>query len=112
MAPAADQVQEIAVLGGRGIAPATGCTGTAVGTGEADIKAASRRVVDIAGDPVAAAAASVRQIMAAHRLGLAREAARQLAGRAVHRSCPDQAAWAREPTATSGFRASSASRIA
>ena len=112
MAAAADQVQQIAVLAGRGIAPFAGGAGTAVGTAEADIKAAPRRVVDVAGDPVTAAAASVRQIMAAHRLGLAREAARQIASRADHGSCPDQAASARERTAIRGWRASSAARIA
>ena len=130
MPAAADQVQQIAVFAGRGIAPFAGGAGSTVGTGEPHIKAAPRRVVGIAGDPVTAASASVRQIMAAHRLGLAREAARQLAdpglphgtspwakgprGRlwADHLICPDQAASARERTAISGWRASSAARIA
>src|SRR4051794_40132477 len=104
MPAAADQIEQIAMLASRGIAPFASGTGTTVGTGEAHIKAAPRRVVDIAGDPVTAALASVREIMTAHRLGLAREAARQIAGLADHSACPDQAASARERTASSGFR--------
>src|SRR5437868_3905682 len=103
MPAAADQIEQIAVLAGCGIAPFAGGAGAALGTAEAHIETAPRRVIDIAGDPVTAALASVREIMAAYRLGLAREAARQIAYLAGHGSCPDQAASARERTAIRGW---------
>src|SRR5271169_4104158 len=54
------------------------------GTLEPDIEAAARRVHHVARDPVAAAALAVGEIVAAHRFGVAREAARQIAGLADH----------------------------
>src|SRR5690606_1162819 len=48
--------------------------------GKADIKTPPRRSHDIAADPVSALAATVRQVIAAHRLGLFTETARQIGG--------------------------------
>src|SRR5207244_4265957 len=98
----ADQVQEIAVLAGGGVGPFAGGAGTGFGAVKPDIEAAARRIHDVAGDPVTAAAASVGEIVAAHRLGIAREAARQIAGLADHRASPRHAARARAPS--SGWR--------
>ena len=66
--------------------PFAGGAGTVVGSVQADIEAAARRVLDVADDPVAARTASVGEVMAAHGLGIAREAARQLG------ACDDMAA--------------------
>jgi hypothetical protein len=73
-----DEIEEISMLAGRGIGPFAGGAGTGVRAVEANIEAAAWRVRDIAGDPVAALAASVGEISAAHRLGITREAARQI----------------------------------
>ena len=62
------------------IGPFSGRAGAGIGTGEPHIEAAARRVHDIAGDPVMAPAASVGEVMTAHGLGVAREAARQIGG--------------------------------
>ena len=80
IAIAADQVQEIAMLAGGGIGPFAGGAGAELGAVEPDIEAAARRVHHVAGDPVMAAAASFGEVVAAHRLGIARKAACQIAG--------------------------------
>ena len=67
------------MLAGRGIGPFAGGAGTVIGAGEPHIEAAARGVPDVADDPVTARAASVGEVMAAHGLGIAREAARQIA---------------------------------
>ena len=79
-----DQIEEIAMLAGRGIGPFAGSAGTGVGTVETDIEAAPGRVPDVARDPVAALAASVGEISAAHGLCITSEAARQIGGWAGH----------------------------
>ena len=99
------------MLAGRGIGPFAGGAGADVGAVKPDIEAAARRVHDVAGDPVMAAAASVGEIVAAHGLGVAREAARQIGGLADHGASPDQAA-ARARAPRSGWRSRSAARIA
>ena len=105
-----DQVEEIAMLAACGIAEFAGRTRTVIGAGEPHIEAAARGVADVAGEPVAARPAPVREVMTAHRLGVAREAARQL-GSARHRTCPDQAA-ARLLVRRIGCRSRSAAKIA
>src|SRR5271170_7961015 len=94
------------MLGGRGVGPFAGRTSAGIGSGKPHIEAAARRVHDIADDPVTAAAMSVREIMTAHGLRVAREAARQIGG-AQHRTCPAYAA-ARALARRSGWRSWSA----
>ena len=48
----ADQVEQVAVLAGRGVGPFAGGAGTGFGAVEPDIEAAARRVHHVAGDPV------------------------------------------------------------
>ena len=106
-----DQIEQIAMLAGRGIGPFAGRARTVIGTLQPHIEASSRRVLDIADDPVAARAASFGEVVAAHGLGIAREAARQIGGGADHGSSRDQAA-ARALARSSGWRSRSAARIA
>jgi hypothetical protein len=91
------------MLAGRGIGPFAGRTRAGIGSGKPHIEAAARRVHDIADNPITPLAMPVREVMTAHGLGVAREAARQLGG-ADHGTSPDQAA-ARELARRSGWRA-------
>ena len=63
-----------------GVGPFAGGALAALRPAQADEQAAARRVRDIADQPVAALAAAVGEIMAAHRLGIAREPVRQFGG--------------------------------
>ena len=72
---------------GRRILPAPGCALAVVRPVQPHEQAAAGGVGDIADQPVAAFAAAVGQIIAAHRLGIAREPVRQVSsGR--HRLTP------------------------
>ena len=72
----ADDVEQIAMLAAGGVGPFAGRSFR--GLLEPHEHRAARRIADIADEPVVALAASVGEIMAAHRLGLARETARQV----------------------------------
>src|SRR3984893_2726424 len=111
IAVAGDEIEEIAMLAGGGIGPFAGGAGAVIAALQADIKAAARRVHRVAGDPVAARAGAVREVMAAHGLGIAREAARQIGGGADHGASRDQAA-ARALARSSGWRSKIAPSIA
>jgi hypothetical protein len=89
------------MLAGGGVSPFAGGAGTVTGPLQTDIEAAARRVHRVAGDPVTARAAAFGEVMAAHGLGIAREAARQIGGGADHGASRDQAA-ARALTRRSG----------
>src|SRR6266480_2062217 len=67
-----------------GVRPFSGGTLAAVWPCETDEQAAAWRVGDVADDPVATPAAAVGEVMAAHRLGTTREAARQVGGLRRH----------------------------
>jgi hypothetical protein len=86
-----DEIQQIAVLASGSIGPFTGGAGTVIGTLQTDIKAAAGGVLNIADDPVTAQTVPPREVMTAHGLGIAREAAREI-GSADHSASPDQAA--------------------
>jgi len=79
------------MIAGRGIGPFAGRARARVRTGKPHIEAAARGVHDIAGGPIMPLAMPVREVMTAHGLRGAREAARQLGG-ADHGTSPDQAA--------------------
>ena len=79
-----DEVEQIAMLAGGGISPFAGGAFPAVRSNEADEQAAAGRVPDVADQPVATPAAAVGEIMAAHGLGITREAARQVGGLRRH----------------------------
>src|ERR1700730_1877435 len=91
--------------------PFAGGAGAGIRTVQTDIEAAARRVHGTAGDPVAAGSAAFGKIMAAHRLRVAREAARQIASLADHDGSRDQAA-ARARVPMIGWRSKRAARIA
>ena len=75
------------------------------GSAKADEQAAARRVVDVADQPVATLAATVGEIMAAHRLGIARETVRQVGGLSGHRRRPIKPRCDRRPAPADGARA-------
>src|SRR5262245_12219848 len=79
-----DEVEEITVLAGSSVGPFAGSTLPVVGPYEANEQAAARRVRNIADDPVATPAIALREVMAAHRLGITRETARQIGGLRRH----------------------------
>ncbi len=65
---------------GGGGGPFAGGARAGMGSGKPGKEAAARRLHDIAGGPVAPLAMSVREVMTAHGLGIAREAARPVGG--------------------------------
>jgi hypothetical protein len=79
-----DQVEQVAMLAGGGVGPFAGRALAAVGAAQPDIETAAGRVVGVADQPVAAFALAAGEIVAAHRLCLAREAARELGGALGH----------------------------
>ena len=73
-----DEVEKIAVLACSGISPMTGGPFAEVRSVQPHEQTAARCVPHIADEPVAAFPAAVREIVAAHRLGITRETACQL----------------------------------
>ena len=80
----ADHVKQIAIFGRGGIGPMPGGAGTGFRSAEPDEHRPAGRVANVAHRPVAALAPPVGQVMVADRLGIAREAARQLGSVAGH----------------------------
>ena len=77
-----DDVEEVAVLAGGGVAPLAGDAGP----GEADEEGPTASAVEIAGDPVAALPAPVGEVSAADGLGVSGEGGR--GGGGVHAAPP------------------------
>ena len=75
-----DEVEQIAMLAGGGVGPFAGGALAAVGTAQTHEETAAGRVGDIADQPVAALAMAVGEVVAAHRLGIARETMGQICG--------------------------------
>jgi hypothetical protein len=73
----ADDVEQIAVLAGGGVGPLAGRALAALRADEAHEHRAAGRVAYVAHHPVAALAVAVGQVVATHRLGIARETVRQ-----------------------------------
>src|SRR5665213_2985992 len=80
----ADDVEEIAIFSRGGISPVPGCARAELRPAEPDEHRPARRVADVAHRPVAPLATPVGEVMTAHRLGVAREAPRQLGSVARH----------------------------
>src|SRR3546814_12759982 len=78
-----DHVEQVAIIAGRGIGPFARQS-AAFAANQTHVQAPSRCIVDIADHPVMAFAAAVREIVAAHRLGLFTETARQFTARIFH----------------------------
>jgi hypothetical protein len=85
------------VIAGRRVGPFAGRTLAAFRSFQPEEQGAAGRISHVADQPVAALAAAVREIVTAHRLGIARETVRQFGGVERHR----QAA-ARSATRASG----------
>ena len=84
----ADHVEQVAVLGRGGISPTPGGPGTGVRPAQPHEHRPAGRVADVAHRPVATLASTLRQVMAADRLGVAGEAPRQLGSVAGHHATP------------------------
>src|SRR5699024_10897838 len=95
----ADDVEKVAMLAGGGVGPFARRALAALGAGQAHEHRAPRRIVHVAYHPVATFATSVGQIVAAHRLGIARETVRQF--RSIE---PRHHAAPRSPTRATGYR--------
>ena len=80
----ADDVEQIAMLAGRRVRPFASGALAASGPRAADEEGAPRRVVDVANQPVATLPPAVGEVVAAHRLGIARETVRQIGGLMAH----------------------------
>ena len=72
------------MFGRGGIGPMPGGAGTRFRSAEPDEHRPAGRIANVAHRPVATPAPPVGQVMAAHRLGITREAARQLGSVAGH----------------------------
>ena len=80
----ADDVEQIAVLAGRRVRPFASGALTGFWPVQPDEEGAPRRVADIANQPIAALPSAVGEVVAAHRLGIARETVRQVGGLMAH----------------------------
>ena len=80
----ADDVEQIAMLAGRRVRPFASSALARFRSSQSHEKRAPWRVADIADQPVAALPPAVGEVMAAHRLGIARETVRQIGGLMAH----------------------------
>ena len=87
-----NQVEQIAMLAGRGIGPFAGCAASARRPHEADEQAAPRIVMHIPGEPVVPTAPPLREIFLAHGLRVLGKAGREVSRSARHGSAPLRAA--------------------
>src|SRR3546814_8817551 len=74
-----DDVEQIAMIAGRRIGPFSGAR-LALAAAEADVETSPRCIMHIADQPIMAFAATVREIVAAPRLGTLTETARTITG--------------------------------
>ena len=81
----ADDIEEVAVIAGRSVSPFAGRTLAGFRPFQPDEQGAAGCIPHVADKPVAALAAAVGEIVAAHRLGIARETVRQVGGIERHR---------------------------
>ncbi len=80
----ADNVEQIAVLAGRRVRPFASGALAGLWSSEPDEEGAPRHIADIPDQPVAAFSPAVGEVVAAHRLGIARETVRQIGGLMAH----------------------------
>ncbi len=80
----ANDVEQIAVFAGRRVGPFASGALAGVRSFQPDEKGAPWRVADIADQPVAAFSSAVGEVVAARRLGIARETVRQIGSLMAH----------------------------
>ena len=80
----ADDVEQIAMFCAGGIRPSPGSTFAGFRSYQPDKERATGCVPDVADEPVPTFAATVGKIVAAHRLGIARETVRQIGDMMAH----------------------------
>ncbi len=80
----ADDVEQIAMFAGRRVRPFASRTLARLRPAQPDEEGAPWRIVDVANQPVAALPPAVGEVAAAHRLGIAREAVRQIGSLMAH----------------------------
>ena len=80
----ADDVEQIAMFAGRRVRPFASGTLAGFRSSQPYEERPPRRVVDVADQPVAAFPPAVGKVVAAHRLGIARETVRKIGGLMAH----------------------------
>ena len=80
----ADDVEQIAMLAGRRVRPFAGRTLAGLRSSQPDEERPPWCVADISDQPVAALSPAIGEVVAAHRLGIARETVRQIGGLMAH----------------------------
>src|SRR3546814_1959220 len=95
-----DEVQEIAVLAGRGVGPLAHRARTGERAVKADIETAPLAILDVADEPVAPGTASVGEIVAADVFGVRRQMPREDGGRMFDHGAQSGRAHARTPVTT------------
>ncbi len=103
----ADDVEQIAMFPGRCVRPFASGALTGFWPVQPDEEGAPRRVADIANQPIAALSSAVGEVMATHRLGIARETVSQIGGLMAHGY-----AAVRSAMRSSGNRSSNFARMA
>ena len=84
-APFADDIEKVAVIAVRRVGPFFGRALAGFRSFQPDEQGAAGRIPHVADQPIAAFAASVGEIVTAHRLGIARATVRQFGGVERHR---------------------------
>ena len=79
-----DDVEQIAMLARCRVRPLAGGTLAGFPPVQSDEEGATWRIADIADQPVAALPPAIGEVVAAHRLGIARETVRQIGGLMAH----------------------------
>ncbi len=80
----ANDVEQIAMFAGRCVRPLASRTLASLRPMQSDEEGAPRRIAGIADQPVATLPPAVGEIMATHRLGIARETVYQIGGLMAH----------------------------
>ncbi|BBB14043.1 dihydroorotase [Sphingopyxis sp. FD7] len=79
-----DDIEKIAMIAAGGIGPFASGPKTVGGARKANVKAATRRIMDVTDQPIMSLAASMGEISAANRLGIVGKASRDLRCRTRH----------------------------
>src|SRR5690606_41133472 len=91
--PAADRdnIEQIAMIAALGIGPFAGLAAPFGGRDQTNIEAATRRVADVADQPVSAFLTAIGEIMPTYAFAILGEARSDLTGRALHDRTPQAA---------------------
>src|SRR3546814_7372427 len=91
-----DDVEQVTMIASRGVSPFARRAAT-IAIGETHIKTAPKRIALIADHPIMAFAATVREVLAARRLGIFTETTRKFTDRTFHSGAPSGGLAIRDP---------------